>query len=196
VKELESDIMIRKLEIKEIGKLYRKHIKKDFPPIERPPCYVIKHNMKKGFKEGFIYVDEGKELGYALNSISEQAILISLFAVFDGNRGTGIGTTFLKELLEYNDNKATIVEVEKPEYAKTDEEKKICEKRILFYEKVGFKIYKDIDYCLFGFPYYIMVYSKNAILSKEEIIKQLKAIYSSTLRERYRNMLDKVLQIK
>lgn len=189
--------MIRKLEMKEVGKTYRKHVKKDFPPIERPPCYVIKHNIKKGFKEGFIYVDEGKgeELGYAFNSISEEAVLISLFAVFDGNRGNGVGTKFLKELLEYN-NKATIVEVEKPEYAKNDEEKKICDKRILFYEKLGFKIYKDIDYTLFGFPYYIMVYSKNDILSEEEIVKQLKIIYSSTLRKRFKNMLDKVLQIK
>ena len=111
--------MIRKIEINELPEIYRNHIEKDFPPEERAPYFVIENNMKNNLQEGFIYVKEGIELGYSLNLISEEGVLISLFAVFDGNRGSGIGTEFLIEILKnYKTKKVILVEVEKPELAK------------------------------------------------------------------------------
>ena len=182
--------MIRKLELDELGKLYRNHIGKDFPPRERPPCFVIKNNIKKNTQEGFIYVDNDTELGYAITSISEYAVLISLFGIFNGNRGKGSGTQFLQEIIKHYDNKkAIIVEVERPEDAKSGEEKIVCEKRISFYEKVKFTIHKDIEYSIFKVPMYLMTHSKEN-LTKEDIIKYMKIIYGITLRKRFHNMLQ------
>ena len=181
--------MVRKLEIKELGKLYRKHIKRDFPPIERAPCFVIKRNMKNNVQEGLIYVNKNEELGYSINSVIGEVVLISLFAVFNGNRGSGIGTKFLEEIIKYYDNKRMIiVEVEKPENAKSYEEKSVCKKRISFYEKQVFEIRKDIEYSIFGLPMYLMVYSKEKF-QKEEIINQMKIVYGLILRSRLQNML-------
>jgi len=181
--------MIRKLELNELSNIYREYIRKDFPKRERPPCFVIKNNMKKNAQEGFIYVEEDIELGYAINSISTYAILISLFAVFEGNRKKGIGTKFLQEIIKnYDNKKAVIVEVEKPEDAKSDEQRILREKRISFYERVGFKICKDIEYNIFGIPMYLMVYSKDE-LTKEEIIKYMKEVYGFTLRKEFSHML-------
>lgn len=183
--------MIRKLEIEEVNKLYKKHIKIDFPTFERAPCYIIKKNMKKGIEEGFIYKEDYKELAYAFVSISEEAVLISLFAVFNKNRGNGIGTKFLKELLEYyNTKKAIIVEVERTEDKKKKEERMICKKRVDFYERLGFKLYKDIKYKLFGCSYYLMVYGEK-ILLREEIIHYVKKIYGDIL-----NKYQRFLKIK
>ncbi len=181
--------IIRKLEINELEKLYKNHIEKDFPPIEIPPCFVIEKNMKNEVQEGFIYLNENIETAYAINSISEDAVLISLLAVFNGKRGIGIGSKFLKEIIEYYHTKSSIiVEVERPEDAKSCEEKNICEKRISFYEKFGFVIQRDIDYSIFNAPMYLMVYSNENII-KENIIKQVKIIYSLVLRKKFQNML-------
>jgi len=181
--------MIRELEINELNKLYKEHIKNDFPAVERFPCFIIKSNMKNNLQEGFIYVDENKEQGYAINSISKEAINISYFVIFKENRGRGLGTNFLKEIINhYNNKKVITVEVEKPENAKTEEEKIICEKRISFYEKLGFTIRKDINYSIFKLPMYLMVYS-NGNLSKEEIIKYVKTIWDSILKIGFKHML-------
>ncbi|MCL2859133.1 MAG: GNAT family N-acetyltransferase [Oscillospiraceae bacterium] len=181
--------MIRKLELNELDKLYKNHIKKDFPPMERPPCFVIKNNIKKNVQEGFIYVNEDIELGYVITSKSEDSILLFLFAIFNGNRGNGAGTEFLREIIKYyNNKKAIIAEVERPEDAKSYEGKIMCEKRILFYERLGFTIYKDIDYTIFGIPMYLMAYS-NENLAKEDIVRYIKAIYGVTLSKQFQNML-------
>ncbi|MCL2383560.1 MAG: GNAT family N-acetyltransferase [Oscillospiraceae bacterium] len=157
---------------------------------ERPPCFVIKNNMKNNIQEGFLCVEKDTELGYSINALSEEAVLISLFGVFKENRGKGIGTKFLKEVIEkYGDKKAIIVEVEKPENAKSEEEKTIREKRISFYEKSGFIIYKDINYMIFNNSMYLMVNSSEEI-AKEDIIRHMKEIYGRTLRKQFQNMLQ------
>lgn len=182
-------VIIRKLEINELGKLYRNHIKKDFPPTERPPCCVIKNNIKNKLQEGFIFLNQGEDSAYSINALSEDAILIFLFAVFEGKRGNGIGSKFLKEIIEYYKTKdSIIVEVERPEDAKSLQEKVICEKRISFYERLGFVIQKDIEYSIFDVPMYLMVYS-NKNISKEKVINQMKTIYGLILRKRFQNML-------
>lgn len=181
--------MIRKIEIKEVSKLYRAHIKKDFPHIERPPCFVIKNNMKNGIKEGYLYIKDNTELAYSINAIIENFVLISLFAVFSEHRNQGIGTTFLKEMLDnYIDKKGIILEVEKPENAKRSEEKEIRNKRISFYENIGFTVYKDIEYSIFKVPMYLMVFS-NTKLTKNEIVLAVKNTYSKILRKRLQSMI-------
>jgi len=181
--------MLRKLEITEISELYSRHIKRDFPSSERAPCFVIKNNMKNNVQEGFIYSKDKEELGYAINSISEESVLISLFAVFCQNRGQGVGTEFLAEVIDkYNDKKVIIVEVEKPELAKEDTQKIVCEKRISFYKKLGFKMYKDIDYKIFGVPMYLMAYSKEA-LGREEVIAEVKKVQYKSIRKELQNMV-------
>jgi len=175
--------MIRKLEIEEVKNLYREHIKKDFPKNERPPSFVIKNNLKNNIQEGFIYVKDDTELGYATIYLSEESILISLFGVFEGSRGKGIGTNFIKEICDHYDTKKSIfVEVEKPELAKSEEGKKVSERRISFYKKAGFSLYKDIDYTIFGVPMYLMASSKKK-LSEGQVITEMKTIREKVLKK-------------
>ena len=181
--------MIRKLEIAELNQLYNEHIKQDFPVNERPPCFIIKKNLNNKLQEGFIYIYENEESGYAINSPVGELVLISLFAIFEEQRKKGRGTNFLRELIKYYDSKRTlIVEVEKPEKASTKEQRIVCEKRILFYESVGFVIYKDIDYKIFGVEMYIMIYSKTA-LAQEDVIEDVKSVYTQMLGRGFQKML-------
>lgn len=187
--------MIRKIEHKELKKIYKEHINYDFPPHERASYYVMKRAMKKGLQEGYMYHNKEEDLGYAFQFISKHTILISLFAILNGKRIQGIGSQFLKELIEQSNNKTIIVEVERPQDLKTEEEKNIAKKRIRFYEKLGFTLYHDIAYVIYGTPYYIMVHQKEEHISKEEIIKQIREIYRATMNKRFQFMIDKILQI-
>ena len=56
----------------------------------------------------------------------------------------------------YSDKNGIIVEVEKPEKATTNKEKIIREKRIQFYQKVGFYLLSDIDYSIWDVPMHLM----------------------------------------
>lgn len=187
--------MIRKIEIEEIKELYKNHIKKDFPINEIPPAFTIKSNMKRQISEGFILVENSASLGYSIATITDESVVITLFAIYQNKRGAGIGTKFLKELLEYyKDKKVVILEVEKPEDAKTSDARIICERRIHFYENVGFKIYKDIDCILFGVPYYLMVYG-DGNLSKEDIIGHMRKSYELSLRSKFKPFINSVLKL-
>ena len=181
--------MLRKIEISELNQLYSKHIKKDFPTNERPPCFIIKKNIENKLQEGFIYREGNEEFGYAINTLTDEIVLILLFATYSNKRQKGKGTSFLKELIQYYaDKKVLIVEVEKPEVAQDEKQRIICEKRISFYEKSGFVIHKDIDYSIFGVPMYLMTYSKDK-LDREEVIINIREVYSKTLGKTFQGML-------
>jgi len=173
--------MLKEINSNNFCNLYSQHIVNDFSDDQRPPYDIIKKNIETGYSEGFIYVLDNKEMAYAINTISDNKVVISVFAVFNSFRNSGIGTSFLVELLDYySDKKIIIVEVDKPEQAKTTEEKVVCEKRISFYERAGFIIHKDIEYSIFGIDFYLMTYSKDK-LEKKDVIESMKAVYKQTL---------------
>ena len=95
-----------------------------------------KANELKAFKESnfspnFIY-DGEIFVGYVCFWEFENFLFIEHLAISKEMRGTGVGSRFLKEFAE-NSNKPIILEVELPET-------EIAEKRIKFYERLGFVV--------------------------------------------------------
>ena len=104
--------MLRKIKFKEFKDLYRKHIVKDFPSSERPNLEGFRKRMLKYNEETYIYEEEGIERGYCIIDQIQEYVLVAFLAVYEGNRGKGIGTKILKELEEkYSNKKGILLEV-------------------------------------------------------------------------------------
>lgn len=149
----------------------KKSYKKDFPVFERMPFFHLKRLFEQNRIEVLFFKEEAKIYGYMVTARGKNNyILIEFFAILEEYRNKGYGSTCLKLCKEYyQDAKAIILEAEKRGLGKNEEENRIREKRIAFYEKNGYqptKIYAKI----FGVIYEILV-NANENLKEEEILE-------------------------
>ena len=183
--------MLRKIKFKEFKDLYRKHIVKDFPSSERPNLEGFRKRMLKYNEEIFIYEEEGIERGYCIIDQIQEYVLVAFFAVYEGNRGKGIGTKILKELEEkYSNKKGILLEVEDPDFAKNENEKNIQERRIRFYERANFQVVENLKVELFMVNFKIMIYNfKNEQININEIEKVMKQFYYAIIEKKRRDYI-------
>lgn len=149
---------IKKMHLSDLKGIYDR-ILQDFADGEYPPYDMMYHQISEGIQNGYIFLTENVQAAYAVCTGGGENgfALISLFAVFEEMRGMGIGSAFIEKLKQiYSDCGGIIVEVEKPEFAQTSQDKAVRESRIRFYEKAGFKIVPDIEYMIWGIPMHLM----------------------------------------
>ncbi len=150
---------IRTINLQEVGDLYI-NIVNDFAPGEYPPYDVLYKQLEKGIQDGFVLVNDQKDVAYSIctEDSTNSFVLLSLLAVYKEYRGRGFGTEFLKMFKNrYCGEKSIIVEVEKPEAALEQKERNTRENRIKFYEKAGFRLLPDIEYAIWDVPMYLML---------------------------------------
>jgi GNAT superfamily N-acetyltransferase len=155
-----SEYTVRPLELGELEDIYNR-IVKDFAAGEYPPYDTLYKHLEEGIQKGFILLRDKMDIAYSICVQGHESgyTLVSLLAVYYGFRGEGTGTAFLEKLKEiFSNSKGIIVEVEKPENAKTLEEKEKRSKRIDFYERSGFNIVPGVDYSIWDIPMHLMVY--------------------------------------
>lgn len=182
--------MLKRLNNEDVVNLYNNHIEHDFPKSERQPCSSLLESIEAGVQDALIYLENGVEMAYCIVAKIGEYFLIPLLAVFEEYRGCGIGSKMIAELKEYYTcNLGVIVEVEKPENAENDAERRLRERRISFYERAGFMIFRDIDYCIWGIPFYLMVYGKKKMPVAEELVNQMKMIYGKLLHSEHQDKL-------
>lgn len=167
---------IRTMALHELKNIFHL-IEQDFEPGEYAPYNILYNQLKQGIQQGFILLERECEVAYCI--CAEQPVsnyvLISLFAVYKEYRGRGLGSIFLDELKQvYLDKSGIIVEVEKPENAKTHKEKTVREKRIQFYQKAGFRLIPDIDYSIWDVPMHLMALPQRA--SNQTIDQEIEQI--------------------
>jgi len=165
---------IRRMELGEIKAFYVR-IERDFAQGEYSPYDILYQHLRKGLQKALVLCEGEQDLAYSIctDSHDNSYVLISLLAVFKDYRNQGIGSDFLKRLrLMYQDKQALLVEVERPDQAKTQEEANSRKRRIEFYEKAGFYLIKGVDYSIWDIPMHLMalplVASKQTINQKIE----------------------------
>ena len=94
-----------------------------------------------------------------------------------GGRASGRGScaSFWNELRAI----AQKLEAERPETAENDEERTVREKRIGFYERLGYVAYREIDYEVYHVPMWLMVHPLgNPLPSARETADAMRGFYS------------------
>ncbi len=172
--------MLRPLERDRFRELYRCHIDRDFPADERPPERMFADGLDRGLYTGYIYVEDDEERGYAFLIERSGAVMLFLFAVYDGYRGRGVGTRFMRELLEMiRGRRCIVLEAERPETAENAEERTVREKRIGFYERLGYTAYREIDYEVYHVPMWLMVHPLGNLLPPaRKVADAMRGFYS------------------
>lgn len=184
---------LRKLCPGEIAAVYPR-IRRDFPPIERPPLRSMRRYLAKGSLEGCVYEAEGADAGYAffLTAPGQASQMLFLYAVEPQLRGHGVGGAFLEALsAERADCDGLYAEVEIAELAKTPQERLRREKRIAFYEKHGFCRIHGLDYAIYGLKMHIFYrpLARKALPDAPTAAQELRALYDAIFYRWERNML-------
>ena len=149
---------IRPMPIDELSAVY-KRVRRDFPPIEYPPQPKMRRNIEWGAMHAQLCEDNGKDIAYAFTLRSDECnrCMLFLYAVEPELRGKGVGSDFLRALIaERKDVDGMYAEVEMAELAGTAEERRIREKRIAFYEALGFKPVRDLEYHIYGVQMHLL----------------------------------------
>jgi|GEM_PF-2519235 len=171
-------MMIRKIEINELEDLYNNKILKDFKEDEIPPLFSLVNHFNDGSMEGYFYVEDNINLGYAISILGDKSNIIALFAIDKAHRSKGLGTKFIEDLKNYY-NKILIVEVEKPSLAYDKDDLSLRERRIDFYKRNGFILYDNIDYSIFEIDMFLMVSDD---LSNKEVESLVIKTYQNVLK--------------
>jgi GNAT superfamily N-acetyltransferase len=182
-----SKYHIRHMELNELKAFYER-IVRDFAQGEYSPYAIIYQHLQNGLQKALIFCEGEQDLAYSVctDNHDNSYVLISLFAVFKQYRGQGIGSAFIKRLrLMYKDKQALIVEVERPDEAKTQEEGNSRKRRIEFYKKAGFYLIERVDYSIWDIPMHLMalplVAPKETI--NQEIGRSMRGLYLELMGE-------------
>ena len=131
-------MILRKLSKEQISAVYKDRMVIDFPPSELKPLSIILDAVDKGIYEGLGLYDGDRIVGYSYLVKQSADYLIDYLAIYPERRNGGVGSTLVKLLSEYmGDAGSIIVEVEDPEYAKNEEDRKIRIRRLNFYLRNG-----------------------------------------------------------
>ena len=181
---------IRRLKLKEIKDIYRKHLVHDFPLDERRPFPRIAKHYREHRYEGFGgYSEAGELLCYAMFYVKtgpggRRVCLFDYLAVVAGFRDGGVGSAFLKGLGKmFPRTGCAFVEVEDPERAADPNQRSERERRMQFYLRNGF-LDTGLNARVFGVDYRILEVPLPAnadwhIHSTEEMRRDCEMVYQS-----------------
>ncbi|SHK69001.1 hypothetical protein SAMN02745243_03512 [Hespellia stercorisuis DSM 15480] len=182
---------IKELSQNEFWEIYRTQMKQDFPKseIRREDNFENLWRDQKYLALGWYEEKPGngqqKECsltGYAFFVIAEDAVLLDYFAVLADQRGNGSGGRFLEAMKTYFAERTDciLLEVENPEYAVDENDRKLRERRIAFYERHGV-FFSKVETRVFTDEYLILVLPVQK--AKEHPVKewaeQIKGVYES-----------------
>lgn len=169
----------RILDEEEISKAYEEHLKHDFPPVELKPLSLILSLKKQGVYCCYGLYDNGEFVAYAFFAKPETVdyLLLDYLAVCKNHRSKQYGSKFLKLLQnELKDYQGILFEVESGADAKTEKERKICERRIAFYLRNGL-IKTKINIKLFGVDMILLYLEIKGTPSDKTLSEALDHIY-------------------
>lgn len=133
---------LRTLDRAGLRAVYKTHVKRDFPPSERKPLFVMERLAREG-RYVPLGVYEGEELlAYAFlwHDGAEDYVLLDYLAVVEGRRGRGTGSAVLRLLEEHCRNyRGILVEAEALSADADPEENARRTRRQEFYLRAGFR---------------------------------------------------------
>lgn len=188
---------LKLIEINEFKKDVYKQYKKIFPAPERKSY----KKLEKGYhnKNAVFYkiIENNSFVGFIITQSVENNsyILLDYFAILPKYQCKGYGKQAIKELNKIVGKKyqGVLIEVEKLGLGKNEKENELRQRRIEFYEKLGF-VNLQLDLNLFNIVFSVYVLPCiEEIQNNDEIINDLLTIYDVVFGEKRRNKYCKIL---
>ena len=178
-----KEMLIRRQSLEEMNEIYHSMLTRHFPADEVKPFGRIKQGYEQGEYVGYgLYESEETKacLAYAwMGRIpSENWFLLDYYAVAEELRGKGLGSRFLRKILDnHTQGASVIIEVEDPDAVRTvsevdmESEKKKRLRRIEFYLRNGAQE-TQLRSKVFQVNYSIMVYLNRAASFDRESLER------------------------
>lgn len=130
---------IRPLTLSQVRAIYVQRMREDFPPDEMKPLARIEELLSEGLYACCGWFDGDRMPAYAFFDVFENSALLDYFAVEKSMRDQGLGSRFLRALIEgpLKDKDCALLEVEDPDCAADAEEKALRLRRLGFYMRNG-----------------------------------------------------------
>lgn len=158
-----------------------------FPDSERKTYKMIERCVKDNILKIIKILDEENFVGFLIINILEnnKYIILDYLGILPEYQHKGYGTEAIKLLKESSTSyNGIFIEVEKIGLGLNEKENKIRQKRVEFYERIGFEKLKfDLELYNVVFSLYIL---KTASIKEEDekIIKEIFKIYNAILGEK------------
>lgn len=181
-------IVFRKMNEREITKIYETRMTKDFPPMELKPLHNIIDMMEQGIYESLLVCDQ-EPVGYALVLLPKGIAygLLDYLGTFSEKRNQGYGGQILKELMTYYQDRKLMIESEYPDDAP---DRRMAARRLQFYQRNG-AVETGVESSIFGAHYTNLILYKQqenmnfiltmAVPSAEEVKDILIQLYTGML---------------
>ena len=174
----------RKLNEKELTRVYLDEMRRDFPPTELKPLSMILNSEADGTAHTWGVFDGETLAAYLLMVRPDGSVISQLdyFAVVPAYRAGGLGAKLLAALPEYEAGaQAIIIEAEMPEKA---EDEAMAVRRLGFYARCGAKDTGWTEH-LFDAWFRVLVLPccGGKVRSPEEAVRQLADCYRRTMGE-------------
>lgn len=133
-------------------KEFYKNLTRDFCRCERIPRGILHKALVRGDLQTLLFFDGDKEVGYIVcHTIDSLAMSrVEYLAVQPHCRAGGYGTAIMHAFRDYIDGRGILLEAEDPASAKNVESRALRERRLRFYERLGFHILPDVRMKMFG----------------------------------------------
>lgn len=177
-------VIFRKMNEKEITKIYETRMTRDFPPMELKPLHNIIDMMEQGIYESLFVYDQ-EPVGYALVLLPKGISygLLDYLGTFSEKRNLGYGGQVLEELRKYYQDRTLMIESEYPEDAP---DRKMAVRRLQFYQRNG-AVDTGVESRIFGAHYVNLILSGQhndmtcALPPAEEVKDVLVQLYTGML---------------
>ena len=186
--------MIKKVQLEKAVEIFVNKVQKDFLPDEIPPLHVFERCIKEDTLECFVYEHEGKEVGYIVGRKKDDLVFLLVLAIDKEMRGKNLGKTMLEEFKNsVKERKIILLEAENPDATDDEQEKLARNKRISFYERLGFKVTENLKYLLVNIDYKILYYcldDEEKIIDTDEVIICMRKVYDGILRDEVKFVME------
>lgn len=185
---------MRRLTREQYPEIFQKHMIEDFAADELKPLSMMYEMLDRGIYEGYGFYQ--KELiGYVFLVIGRgRCALIDYLAICPEFRNQGYGARVLAALAKKfrEEGRAPgglLLESEKPEAGKSEEDRALRRRRVGFYERNGFRR-TSLACELFGVAYTIMYRpAEQAGMEDTDVYRELRETYESMGLMKYREQV-------
>ena len=181
-KGMENEYVVRPLMRPQVREVYNLYMTEDFPPDELKPLHIIEKGLDSGKYACYGFFNGQSLAAYAFLITSGKDVLIDYYSVEKTLRDRGLGSRFLKALIDgpLKESRCALLEIDDPDHATDPREGEKRMSRLRFYERNGLKDTK-VRSAVHHVDYRVLVLPVGSIPFGQDALSIYLSIYHSML---------------